>query len=109
MTLSKGFYLQIPPAVVVIIKLCNFLFLARFRKHIVCSPLLVNFSVYSGHHAGDFRELAPLASTLVERWYIAPGVQRVDVREKGVRATLFIPPGIFANTDFPSSQPLERI
>ncbi|XP_075886496.1 acyl-coenzyme A thioesterase 1-like [Nelusetta ayraudi] len=65
----------------------------RFTKRNVCSPLLVNFSVYSSHHVGDFRELAPLASTLVERWYIAPGVQRIDVREKGVRATLFIPPG----------------
>lgn len=56
--------------------------------------MLVNFFVHSGHDIGDFRERAPLASTLVERWYIAPGVQRIDVREKGVRATLFIPPGI---------------
>lgn len=101
--------MQIHPAVFAIIKPCHFLFLTRLRKRSVCSPLLVNFSVYSGHHAGDFRELAPLASTLVERWYIAPGVQRVDVREKGVRATLFIPPGTFANTNFPSSQPLEGI
>lgn len=101
--------MQIHPAVVVIIKLCHFLFLARFTKRNVCSPLLVNFSVYSSHHVGDFRELAPLASTLVERWYIAPGVQRIDVREKGVRATLFIPPGTFANTNLPSSQPLEGI
>lgn len=87
------------PAVVVIAKLCHSLFLARLRKFDVCSPLLVSFSVYSGHHARDFKELAPLASTLVERWYIAPGVQRIDVRENGVRATLFIPPGIFANTN----------
>lgn len=79
---------------VVAIKPCYFLFPSRLRKRNVCSPLLVNFSVYSGHHVEDFRKRAPLASTLVERWYIAPGVQRIDVREKGVRATLFIPPGI---------------
>lgn len=101
--------MQISPAVVVLMKPCHFPFLARLRKRDVCSPLLVNFSVYSGHHAGDFRQLTPLASTLVERWYIAPGVQRIDVREKGVRATLFIPPGIFANTNLLPSQPLERI
>ncbi|KAL0962687.1 hypothetical protein UPYG_G00343980 [Umbra pygmaea] len=28
-----------------------------------------------------------------ERWYLAPGVQRIDVREDGVKGTLFLPPG----------------
>ena len=60
----------------------------------VHSPMLVNISVYSGHIAEGFREQPPLASALTERWYMAPGVRRIDIREKGVRGTLFIPPGI---------------
>uniref|UniRef100_A0A8C9Y2P0 Uncharacterized protein n=1 Tax=Sander lucioperca TaxID=283035 RepID=A0A8C9Y2P0_SANLU len=65
----------------------------RLRKRNVCSPLLVNISVYRGHVVEGFREQAPLASSLTERWYMAPGVQRIEIREKGVRGTLFLPPG----------------
>uniref|UniRef100_A0A3Q3VZH0 Uncharacterized protein n=1 Tax=Mola mola TaxID=94237 RepID=A0A3Q3VZH0_MOLML len=65
----------------------------RLRKMNVRTPLLVNISVYSGHSAEGFRERTPLASTLIERWYIAPGVQRIKLREKGLRGTLFIPSG----------------
>ncbi|KAM7378514.1 hypothetical protein PAMA_013424 [Pampus argenteus] len=65
----------------------------RLRKRDVCSPMLVNISVYSGHIAEGFREQPPLASVLTERWYMAPGVRRVDIWENGVRGTLFIPPG----------------
>uniref|UniRef100_A0A3B4ZYV1 Acyl-CoA thioesterase 16 n=1 Tax=Stegastes partitus TaxID=144197 RepID=A0A3B4ZYV1_9TELE len=63
----------------------------RLRKKNVSSPMLVNISIHSGHEG--FRDRAPLASVLVERWYMAPGVQRIDIREKEVRGTLFIPPG----------------
>lgn len=65
----------------------------RLRKMNVCSPLLFNISLYSGHLAEGFREQTPLASVLTERWYMAPGVQRISIKEKGVRGTLFIPPG----------------
>ncbi|XP_037616541.1 peroxisomal succinyl-coenzyme A thioesterase-like isoform X1 [Sebastes umbrosus] len=65
----------------------------RLRKMNICSPLLVNISVYSGHVVEGFREQAPLASSLTERWYMGPGVQRIEIKEKGVRGTLFIPPG----------------
>ncbi|CAG04136.1 unnamed protein product [Tetraodon nigroviridis] len=64
----------------------------RLRKMDVCSPFLVNISVYSGHVTDGFMERAPLAATLIERWYMAPGVRRIDVRERGVKGTLFLPP-----------------
>lgn len=64
----------------------------------VRSPMPVNISVYSGHIAEGFRETPPLASVLTERWYMAPGVQRVDINERGVRGTLFIPPGVSEKT-----------
>ncbi|KAM9845600.1 peroxisomal succinyl-coenzyme A thioesterase-like isoform 2-T2 [Aulostomus maculatus] len=65
----------------------------RLRKMNVCSPMLVNISVYGGHVTEGFRELRPLASVLTERWYMAPGVKRTSVEERGIRGTLFIPPG----------------
>lgn len=65
----------------------------RLRKMNVRSPLLVSISVYSGHVTEGFREQPPLASSLTERWYMAPGVQRINIREGEVRGTLFIPPG----------------
>lgn len=57
----------------------------------MCTPMLVTISVYRGHE--DFRDQTALASALVERWHMAPGVQRIEVRERGVQGTLFVPPG----------------
>ncbi|XP_029017024.1 peroxisomal succinyl-coenzyme A thioesterase-like isoform X2 [Betta splendens] len=66
----------------------------RLRKMDVCAPMLVNITVFSGHEG--FREHAPLASVVTERWHVAPGVQRVEVTIEGMRGTLFIPPGLGA-------------
>lgn len=65
----------------------------RLRKMNVCSPLLYTISVYSGHLTEGFRDQALLASVLTERWYMAPGVQRISIKEKTVRGTMFLPPG----------------
>lgn len=67
----------------------------RLRRTNVCSPLLISVSVYAGHQTEGFRKLCPLGSSVIERWYVAPGVKRVSVQERGVRGTLFIPPGEF--------------
>ncbi|CAI5636441.1 unnamed protein product [Oreochromis niloticus] len=63
----------------------------RLRKMNVCTPMLVTISVHSGHEG--FRDQAPLASVLTERWYMAPGIRRININEQGVQGTLFIPPG----------------
>ncbi|XP_037342978.2 peroxisomal succinyl-coenzyme A thioesterase-like [Pungitius pungitius] len=65
----------------------------RLKKTNVCTPQLVHISVYDGHVEEGFTERPPLASVLSERWFMGPGVRRVEVQEKGVRGTLFIPPG----------------
>ncbi|MCI4388972.1 hypothetical protein PGIGA_G00092190 [Pangasianodon gigas] len=65
----------------------------RLRKRDVLSPMIFHISVYDGHIPQDFNQLTPLVTIVIERWYTAPGVQRVEVYEKGVRGTLFIPPG----------------
>jgi len=50
-------------------------------------------SMYRGHVVEGFRDQPPMASVVTERSYMAPGVQRIDIRERGVKGTLFIPPG----------------
>ena len=70
----------------------------RMRKRNVLSPMVVNISVYKGHMNQGFSEEAALATVVTERWYLAPGVQRVDIREQGVKGTLFIPPGTISLT-----------
>ena len=71
----------------------------RLRKMNVCTPMLVNISVYGGLVSEGFMEQTPLASALVERWYMAPGVQRIEIREKGIGGTLFVPPGTPASSE----------
>ncbi|KAJ8245533.1 hypothetical protein GJAV_G00271750 [Gymnothorax javanicus] len=65
----------------------------RLRKKDVSVPMLVHISVYRGHISQGFREVVPLACSVAERWYQAPGVRRVDVEERGVKGTFFLPPG----------------
>lgn len=59
----------------------------------VQTPLGLTVSVYQGHQNEGFADLVPLATVEVERWYMAPGVRRVNVTEDGLSATLFLPPG----------------
>ncbi|KAJ8373758.1 hypothetical protein SKAU_G00043380 [Synaphobranchus kaupii] len=65
----------------------------RLRKKDVSTPMVVNISVYCGHISQGFGETMALACAVAERWYMAPGVRRVDVTEGRVRGTLFLPPG----------------
>ncbi|XP_033823798.1 acyl-coenzyme A thioesterase 5-like [Periophthalmus magnuspinnatus] len=65
----------------------------RLRKSNVETPLKVTVSVYQGHLTEGFPEHRALAAVLVERWYMAPGVQRIPVTEHNLTATLFLPPG----------------
>ncbi|XP_062373498.1 acyl-coenzyme A thioesterase 5-like isoform X2 [Sardina pilchardus] len=65
----------------------------RLRKKNVLSPMVLIVSVFKGHMTQGFSEKDALATVVTERWYLTPGVQRVDVREQGVKGTLFIPPG----------------
>ncbi|XP_064846038.1 acyl-coenzyme A thioesterase 1-like isoform X1 [Oncorhynchus masou masou] len=65
----------------------------RFRIKKVHTPMVVHISVYRGHVSQGFREQVALASVVTERWYMAPGVRRVDITEGGVTGTLFLPPG----------------
>ena len=65
----------------------------RMRKVNVQTPMEIRISVYQGHRTEGFTAQEPLAGVLVERWYMAPGVQRVPITEGGLTATLFLPSG----------------
>lgn len=65
----------------------------RLRVRDVESPMEVMISVYQGHISEGFSKLKALAAVLVERWYMALGVQRIPVTEHNLTATLFLPPG----------------
>uniref|UniRef100_A0A3B4ZLK6 Acyl-coenzyme A thioesterase 4-like n=1 Tax=Stegastes partitus TaxID=144197 RepID=A0A3B4ZLK6_9TELE len=65
----------------------------RMRKKNVETPMEVTISVYQGHQTDGFVNQVPLASVLIERWYMAPGVRRVPITDCGLTATLFLPTG----------------
>uniref|UniRef100_A0A8C6V3Z5 Uncharacterized protein n=1 Tax=Neogobius melanostomus TaxID=47308 RepID=A0A8C6V3Z5_9GOBI len=67
----------------------------RLRKRDVQAPYVFNLSVSGGHVSPDDRgtQGSELASVSIERWYMAPGVKRMEIREHGLVGTLFIPPG----------------
>ncbi|XP_048877668.1 peroxisomal succinyl-coenzyme A thioesterase-like isoform X3 [Brienomyrus brachyistius] len=67
---------------------------SRLRKKDVCTPSVIHISVYGGHVVQGFKERKALASVNAERWYLAPGVQRVEVNEHGLTGTLFLPAGL---------------
>lgn len=63
------------------------------RKTNIQVPTVVTISVYQGHHNMGFTDRVLLASVVVERWYMAPGVRRIPITDGGLTATLFLPPG----------------
>uniref|UniRef100_A0AAX7FDR0 Acyl-CoA thioesterase 19 n=1 Tax=Anabas testudineus TaxID=64144 RepID=A0AAX7FDR0_ANATE len=65
----------------------------RMRKMNVQTPMEVTVSVYQGHQTEGFVDQVPLATVVVERWYMAPGVCRIPITEGGLIATLFLPSG----------------
>ncbi|NXY91901.1 BAAT acyltransferase, partial [Alcedo cyanopectus] len=62
------------------------------KRDVAGSPFLVLLEVFDGISLVTGPWDKPLASREVERWYVAPGVQRVPVREGRVRGALFLPP-----------------
>uniref|UniRef100_A0A3B5Q2D1 Acyl-CoA thioesterase 15 n=1 Tax=Xiphophorus maculatus TaxID=8083 RepID=A0A3B5Q2D1_XIPMA len=63
----------------------------RLRKKDVTTPMLITISLYNGHE--DFRDNSPLVSMVTERWYMGPGIQRIEITDGELRGALFIPPG----------------
>ncbi|XP_040889919.1 peroxisomal succinyl-coenzyme A thioesterase-like [Toxotes jaculatrix] len=65
----------------------------RLRKKNVETPYVVHMSLLEGHVSPSEGQSNELAAVTTERWYIAPGVRRREIRQNGVVGTLFLPPG----------------
>ncbi|NXV72309.1 BAAT acyltransferase, partial [Atlantisia rogersi] len=68
------------------------LFRRLVKRDVAGSPFIVRLEVYDGLHIVTMPQDQPLASCEAERWYMAPGMQRVPIREGRVRGALFLPP-----------------
>ena len=49
--------------------------------------------VHQGHSQPGAIHGPVMAKAEVERWFTAPGVRRIRLKEGGVRGSLFLPPG----------------
>ncbi|XP_048410100.1 peroxisomal succinyl-coenzyme A thioesterase-like isoform X2 [Stegostoma tigrinum] len=65
----------------------------RLRKKNVTVPYLITISVYDGWISRNFDKEAVLASVVLERSYMAPGITRLELKEGPVFGTVFFPPG----------------
>ncbi|XP_068107472.1 bile acid-CoA:amino acid N-acyltransferase-like [Hyperolius riggenbachi] len=68
-------------------------FLRLIKHDVMGSPLYVHLELYSHLVITPSPDDVPLVSKVIERWYVSPGVQRVQIREGRVRGALFLPPG----------------
>ncbi|XP_060925224.1 acyl-coenzyme A thioesterase 2, mitochondrial-like [Limanda limanda] len=65
----------------------------RLREKNVETPYLYHISVLDGHVSPSEAQGAELAAVTAERWYMAPGVRRIEIRQNALVGTLFLPPG----------------
>ncbi|KAM9290977.1 acyl-coenzyme A thioesterase 5-like [Morus bassanus] len=57
------------------------------------TPMKVEMLVHHGHSLPGAIPGPVAAKAEVERWFTAPGVRRIRLKEGGVRGSLFLPPG----------------
>ncbi|XP_054054695.1 peroxisomal succinyl-coenzyme A thioesterase-like isoform X1 [Rissa tridactyla] len=57
------------------------------------TPMKVEMLVHEGHSQPGAIPGPVVAKAEVERWFTAPGVRRIRLKEGGVRGSLFLPPG----------------
>ncbi|KAM3938317.1 acyl-coenzyme A amino acid N-acyltransferase 1-like [Leptodactylus fuscus] len=69
------------------------LFRRLIKRDVMGSPFHVHLEVYSHLEFTPFPKKPPAATTSVKRWYVSPGVQRLEVRQGRIRGALFLPPG----------------
>ncbi|KAM5192303.1 acyl-coenzyme A amino acid N-acyltransferase 1-like [Mantella aurantiaca] len=63
------------------------------KRDVMGSPFEVHLELYSHPELHVMPECSPEATACLRRWYVAPGVQRFQIREGRIRGALFIPPG----------------
>ncbi|XP_075041738.1 acyl-coenzyme A amino acid N-acyltransferase 1-like [Mixophyes fleayi] len=68
-------------------------FLRLIKRDVMGSPFQVHLEVYCHVELNPCPGYPATVTKVLERWYVSPGVQRLQVREGRVRGALFIPAG----------------
>lgn len=63
------------------------------KRDVTGSPFYVQISLFNSTVITPLPTDEPLATCTVERWYTAPGVERIPIKSGRVRGALFLPPG----------------
>ncbi|XP_039200171.1 acyl-coenzyme A amino acid N-acyltransferase 2-like isoform X1 [Crotalus tigris] len=63
------------------------------KRDVTGSPFYVQISLFNSTVIVPLPTHEPLATSTVERWYAAPGVERIPIKSGRVRGALFLPPG----------------
>uniref|UniRef100_A0A8C3SAE2 Bile acid-CoA:amino acid N-acyltransferase n=1 Tax=Chelydra serpentina TaxID=8475 RepID=A0A8C3SAE2_CHESE len=69
------------------------LFYRLLKRDVMQSPFRVRLDLFDSYYVFSSPSDQPAASQTVERWYVAPGVQQVQIRGSRVHGALFLPPG----------------
>ncbi|KAJ1168948.1 hypothetical protein NDU88_000860 [Pleurodeles waltl] len=68
-------------------------FYSLTKRDVIGSPFRITVDVYDAIQTAPVPDALPLASRTTEKWFVAPGVQRMQIKEGRVRGALFLPPG----------------
>lgn len=68
-------------------------FARLMKRDVMNSPYKVHLDVFTSLQLFSSFQDQPVASQIVERWYSAPGMQRIPVRHGRIRGALFLPAG----------------
>ncbi|XP_040192724.1 acyl-coenzyme A amino acid N-acyltransferase 1-like isoform X2 [Rana temporaria] len=63
------------------------------KRDVMGSSFVIHLELYGHLELNAMPECSPEATACLRRWFVAPGVQRLQVREGRLRGALFIPPG----------------
>ncbi|KAH0621093.1 hypothetical protein JD844_022120 [Phrynosoma platyrhinos] len=63
------------------------------KRDVMGSPFHIQISLYDSYKVMPSSMDVPLKTCTVERWYVAPGVERFQIKTGRVRGALFVPPG----------------
>ncbi len=74
----------------------------RYSKKDVTTPMDITLSIYQGHVNSDaLNSMEPLTSTLVQKTYMGPNVERHKVHHKRIRGVVYKPKGTVSFCSIP--------
>lgn len=63
------------------------------KRDVVGSPFQITLEVYDSLQMQPVPAVQPVASKVMEKWFVVPGVERIQISEGRLRGALYLPPG----------------